>query len=106
MESPAPKSVPELQIELSDPAKLDLRDILSYTLQMWGEHQLVEYKAKIDGALRNVRQNPRIGHEYDDTALRVIHVGRHQMFYRIDDTTIYVVRVLHENMDPSRHLLQ
>jgi plasmid stabilization system protein ParE len=31
--------------------------------------------------------------------LRVLHVGRHRIFYRIDDAMVYVIRILHERMD-------
>jgi plasmid stabilization system protein ParE len=68
-------SVPEFHVELSDPAKLDFRDILSHTLQMWGERRLAEYTNKIDEALRS-----------------------------IDDSTVYVIRILHEKIDAPRHL--
>ena len=83
-------SVPEFHLELSDLAQLDFRDILSFTLQMWGEDQLIEYKGKIDGALQTIAGNPGI--------------GRHQIFYLVDGATVYVVRILHERMNASRHL--
>src|SRR5476651_2312871 len=97
-------SVPEFNLDLSDPAKLDFRDILSHTLQMWGERQLAEYKGKIDGALQAIAQNPRAGRAHGNTSLRVLQVERHQIYYFIEGMTVYVVRILHERMDASRHL--
>src|SRR5947207_14490378 len=97
-------SVPEFHLELSDLAQLDFRDILSFTLQMWGEEQLIEYKGKIDGALQTIAGNPGIGRPHDDTTLHVLPIGRHQIFYLVDGATVYVVRILHERMKASRHL--
>jgi plasmid stabilization system protein ParE len=37
-------SPPKFQLRLSDRAKLDFRHILSYTMQIWGERQFIEYK--------------------------------------------------------------
>ncbi len=97
-------SAPEFHFELSELAELDFRDILSFTLQMWGEHQFAEYKGMIDGALQTIARNPGIGRQHDDTTLRVFPVGRHQIFYIVDDATVYIVRILHERMNASRHL--
>ena len=95
-------SAPKFRLELTKPARLDFRDILSYTSQMWGERQLVEYKSKIDAALSAIAQNPNIGHTQHK--LLVYPAGKHLIYYRIEAATVYVVRILHERMDAARHL--
>jgi toxin ParE1/3/4 len=30
--------------------------------------------------------------------------GRHVIFYRVQDNTIYIIRILHETMDHGRHI--
>lgn len=89
---------------LSEPAQQDLRDILSYTLQTWSEGQLADYKRKLDGALNAITENPQAGRSRH--GMRVYPVGRHLVFYRIDEIaqTVFVVRILHERMDAVRHL--
>ena len=89
---------------LSDPAQEDLSDILSYTLQTWGEGPLAEYKRKLDRALKAITENPQAGRSRH--GMRVYPVGRHLVFYRIEETaqTVLVARILHERMDAVRHL--
>ena len=95
-------SVHKFRLELSESAKLDLRDILSFTLQTWGEGQLVEYKHKIDNALNTLIENPQVGRPKH--GMKVYPVGRHLIFYRLAESTVFVVRILHERMDTERHL--
>ena len=94
--------VPKFRLELTKPARLDFRDILSYTSQTWGEWQLVAYKSKIDAALSAIAQNPYIGRTKHK--LLVYPVGKHLIYYRIEAATVYVVRILHERMDAPHHL--
>ena len=97
-------SSPKCRLELSHRAKEDLRDILSYTLITWGESQLAKYRASIDDALHVILHNPSAGRPSVKPALKVLAVGHHRIFYRTNDDTIHVVRILHERMDTSRHL--
>ncbi|CAK0743441.1 toxin ParE1/3/4 [Gammaproteobacteria bacterium] len=96
--------VNDFRLELSEPAQQDFRDILSFTLQTWGEGQLADYKNKLDSALKAIVKHPQIGRTKH--GMLVYHIGRHLIFYRIDETTktIFVVRILHERMDAARHL--
>ena len=97
-------SSPKRRIELSQQAKEDFRDILSYTLTTWGESQLAKYRASINDALQVISQNPSAGRPSVKPTLKVRAVEQHRIFYRTIDDTIYVVRILHERMDTSRHL--
>ena len=97
-------SSPNYRIELSLQAKEDFRDILSYTLTTWGESQLAKYRASINDALHVILHNPSAGRPSVKPALKVLAVEHHRIFYRTIDDTIYVVRILHERMDTSRHL--
>jgi toxin ParE1/3/4 len=97
-------SFPKHRIELSQQAKEDFRDILSYTLTTWGESQLAKYRASINEALHVILQNPFAGRPSVKPPLNVLAVEHHRIFYRTTNDTIYVVRILHERMDMSRHL--
>ena len=97
-------SSPNCRIELSQQAKEDFRDILSYTLTTWGESQLAKYRANINDALHVILHNPSAGRPSVKPTLKVLAVEHHRIFYRTIDDTIYVVRILHERMDTSRHL--
>ena|SRR5579863_8766422 len=97
-------SSPKRRLELSQRAKEDIRDLLSYTLATWGESQLAKYRTSIDDALQGILRNPCAGRPSVKPALKVIAAGHHRIFYRTIDDTIYVVRILHERMDTSRQL--
>ena len=94
----------KLSLELTYRAKEDFRDILSYTLTTWGESQLAKYRASIDDALHVILHNPSAGRPSVKPTLKVLAVEHHRIYYRTIDDTIYVVRILHERMDTSRHL--
>ncbi len=97
-------SARDFRLELSESARQDFRDILSFTLQTWGERQLVEYRKKLDSALQVIADNPQAGSARH--GMMVYPVGRHVVFYQVDDNarTVYVVRILHGRMDALRHL--
>lgn len=102
VESQIRMSVHRYRLELTEPAIADFRDILSFTLQIWGELQFSEYKRKIDGALIIVAENPHSGCKKH--GLLVFQIGRHQIFYRLQGDVVYILRILHDRMDVVRHL--
>lgn len=97
-------SSPNRRIELSQRAKEDFRDILSYTLTTWGESQLIKYRASINDALHSLLRDPSTGRPSVKPPLKVLAVEHHRIFYRTIKDNIYVVRILHARMDTSRHL--
>lgn len=97
-------SSPKRTIKLSQQAKEDFRDILCYTLTTWGELQLAKYRASINDALQVILHNPSVGRSSVKPTLKVLTVEHHRIFYRTVDHTIYVVRILHQRTDTSRHL--
>jgi len=47
---------------------------------------------------------PNVGPGFGRRGLRRKGCGSHVIFYRIDGDIVRIVRVLHQRMDPSRHL--
>lgn len=95
-------SAHKLQITLARKARYDLSDILSFTLQTYGEVQLTKYRDMINDALIAIAKNPQLGHKI--YGVMVYNVGRHKIFYRVENSTIYVLRILHDRMDAVRYL--
>lgn len=95
-----------LPIRLSKKARQDFIDILRYTAQIWGPHQLETYRDKIDDALQAISRNPELGHTREDlpTTHRAYLVGAHVVVYRLEDQGIGVVRILHQRMSLARHV--
>jgi len=96
----------KFQLELATRAEADIWKILAYTEKMWGEKQADEYAALLHKTLSNIEQNPKIGNEKPDlkNGIFCFGAGRHLIFYRIDGSTVYVLRVLHDSMDYVHHL--
>jgi toxin ParE1/3/4 len=91
---------------LSPQAIEDYEDILSYTLQMWGEEQLAVYDEMLDKALGIITEDPARGrkHRKLSAEYKYYHVGRHYIIYRLAGLEVQVVRILHDKMDIARHI--
>ena len=90
-------------LSLSDKAIEDFRDILSYTMQMWGARQVEEYSTILHKALTAIEQDPLTG-KGDLPPYRHVIAGRHVVFYRLTGNKVQVSRILHSAMDFVRHL--
>ena len=97
-------SNPEFTLELSQAAEQDLVDILRYTAKTWGELQRTKYTAILDEALGKIANNPNIGrykYAYDAYFFKA---GRHVIIYVVYRKTVFVIRVLHDRMNPDNYL--
>ena len=111
------------RFRLARPAQIDLANILATSAERWGADGRQRYAAVLADALRQVADEPegplikkrpelrsgirsfhvRYARYSADTAKvrRPVHV----LYYRVaQEGVIEIVRVLHEKMDPSRHL--
>jgi len=84
----------------------DLEAIWNYTVETWDEDQAEHYLRMLNMAFLDLSLSPSLGRscELIREGYRKFRVGRHVIFYRIEETSIEVVRVLHQQMDYERHL--
>lgn len=94
------------RLELTEAAENDLEAILNYTVLQWGEQQVDIYLAVIEKALQMIQDNPDLGlTKYGVSGqLKGYKAGKHIIFYRLEDKTIYVVRILHGSMNYPTYL--
>jgi toxin ParE1/3/4 len=111
------------RFRLARPAQIDLANILSVSAERWGAEGRQRYAAVLAGAMRHVAAEPdgplsrkRPDLRFGIRSLHVRHARRsaatakvrrpvHVLYYRVaQEGVIEIVRVLHEKMDPSRHL--
>ena len=87
-------------------AKEDLIGIWSYTFNKWGEAQADKYLSEIDAKIAQFQYNPHLGRSRDEVraGYRSLLVNHHVVYYVVTPSLIRIVRVLHEHMDPNRHL--
>ena len=84
----------------------DLKEIWQYTVKMWDEDQAERYVRMLNIGFVDLAINPTLGGSCDALreGYRRLRIGRHVVFYRVIDTGIEIVRVLHQSMDFDRHL--
>ncbi len=60
----------------------------------------------LDGQISKMAKSPLLGksRDYLRPGYRSIQLERHLIFYRVTDTAVEIVRVLHDSMDPELHL--
>lgn len=91
---------------LKPEALADLNDIGDYTLEKWGEEQEEVYLASLYKAFSDIADHPYSGSSYEHVRerYRKYIIGKHLIFYRVLDSEIEIVRVLHHSMDIDHHL--
>jgi toxin ParE1/3/4 len=95
-----------MKIRLSDEALLDLQEISNYTWAEWGEVQEKKYLALLYVTMGRIGADSARIRQRDDLYLgcRVVFCGKHSIFFTVEAETVCVARILHQAMDPFRHL--
>ena len=95
-----------MKLELTPAALADLRSIRAYTLERWGLTQEIAYLDQMwekfetlvaDSAPYRFRPELFPG-------CQVAAEGKHVILFRVNKSTLQIVRVLHSAMDFKRHL--
>lgn len=91
---------------LSDAARSDMEDIWDYTSERWGTVQAESYSDRIAEAFVDLCAGRATSRSAQDVRplMRTLLVGRHIIYFRATPERIEIVRVLHERMDPGRHV--
>ncbi|MBF0562131.1 MAG: type II toxin-antitoxin system RelE/ParE family toxin [Alphaproteobacteria bacterium] len=92
---------------LSNAADGDLAEIYAYSYQRFGEAKADAYYLGLRDAIELLADNPALGSpaRYLRPGLLRHNHARHVVFYLVEDTGIFVVRILHHAMDSERHLV-
>ena len=88
--------------KFTNKAVFDLAQIWNYTLKKWSEDQADSYYYMLIENCKEVAINPGLGRNYSGVKGNLLgfKAGRHIIFYRrIEDDTIEITRILHEQMD-------
>ena len=94
------------KLVVSARAEDDLRRLLATSRVMWGEEQRDAYAERLTAAVQHLLAHPYLGRARDDLSpgLRALPAGSHMIYYRSDEQTVEIVRLLHDRMDPTRHV--
>jgi toxin ParE1/3/4 len=91
---------------LSPQAQKSLHQIRSYTLKNFGKQQTKLYLRVMRARMLHLAKHPLDGKLRDDikAGYYSYYEGSHTIYYRIRDTHIDVIDVLHQSMEPTKHL--
>lgn len=110
---------------LSEPAKADIAAILRRSAELQGSEARIRYRACLTAAMRRVAAEPKglasvdraelfrgirsfhTRHSRHESREAVVANPVHVIFYRVmEPGLVEIVRVLHDRMDPSRHIVE
>lgn len=92
--------------ELTEDAERDVIDIYLYTAENFGVAQAEKYSEELFARFSQIAQSPTLGRSFEAIhpgAFRA-NQGSHAIYYKKNGTLILVLRILHQMMDPARHL--
>ncbi len=106
------------RIRLTTAAEVDFQNIVRWTSERFGEAQARQYAETLTRAIESLAAGPDVpgSRKRDEIAegLMIVNVarrgrkGRHLVLYRVDRQeerpVIDVLRLLHDSMDPIRHV--
>lgn len=91
--------------KLSPLAEADLEEIWLYTRREWSLAQANKYYHHLVAAFEGLAAGNIIGRICDIRANYLKYsVGSHMIYYRLQDDSIVIMRILHGKMDVNRHL--
>jgi toxin ParE1/3/4 len=95
------------EYHLSVLAELDLADIADYTVHIWGKKQAHLYLDNLVECFDRIAKMPGLGRDCHPVhpGFRRIEQGKHVIFYMPDERGVFISRILHQSMLPTRHEL-
>lgn len=94
--------------KLSQLAAEDFAAIYEYTLLNFGARQADAYTDALDSTFRLLFSSPLMGTECPQlaTEIRRFNHQRHAIFYRHREHDIFVIRILHQQMESDRYIVE
>lgn len=91
---------------LTPAAQRDLTSIWDFTEERWDVRQAETYVTEIRAAIERVADDPGRGRACDEIreGYRRYSIGSHLLFSIGRSGGVDVIRILHQRMDPTRHL--
>jgi len=91
---------------LTPAAQLDLSSIWDFTQEQWDIRQAETYVTEIRNAIERIAERPERGRMREEIreGYWCYAIGSRLIFYVARSEGIDVIRILHQLMDPTRHL--
>ena len=87
--------------EISAAAELDIEEVYQYGCEKYGHAFAIEYLEKLGKLFSELVNHPFMGKKRSEIKkeLRNIPLGEYIVFYRLKETHVRIVRVLHHSKD-------
>jgi len=94
------------RVTFSPLAAADVEAIWDYTSENWDEAQAERYVTRLRSAIESLAKHSRLGRACNEIrpGYRKLLAGSRLLFYRMNDSGIEVVRILHQRMDVDEYL--
>ena len=94
------------RFQFTDKGERDLEGIIDYTVQEWGVSQANTYLDGLESRAQLLAENPDLGtaRETLSEGLLSFPYESHILYYKKHARDIVIIRVLHQHMDPVKHL--
>lgn len=91
---------------LTPAAQRDLSSIWDFTQERWDVRQAETYVTEIGAAIERIADDPGRGRTCEEIreGYRRYSIGSHLLFCVESSDGVDVIRILHQRMDPTRHL--
>ena len=95
-----------MKYQLTEEAVRDVEEILVYSANSFGIAQTEHYFEALKECIELLANNPNIGYSAEDILPEYLRFPyeSHVIFYKRLTSSILVVRILHERMDPKLHI--
>ena len=94
-----------MKYQLTEEAAKDVEEILAHSVKSFGILRTEQYFDALKECIELLADNPEIGHCADVRLQEYLRFPyeSHVIYYKVLSTSILVVRILHERMDPKLH---
>jgi len=92
--------------QFTDKAERDIEGIIDHTVQEWGVSRANTYLDGLESRAQLLAENPGLGtaRETLSEGLLSFPYESHILYYKKHVHDIVIVRVLHQHMDPVKHI--
>jgi len=94
------------QCHLTPAAQRDLSSVWDYTAERWDAREAETYVLEIRSAIKRIAEQPDRGRGVDEirAEYRRYAIGNHLIFFVENGSGVDIIRILHQRIDPTRHL--
>jgi toxin ParE1/3/4 len=95
-----------MKLVVTNSAQADIGDIALYSVEQWGNDTADEYIDGLQAAFELLRKKPDLGRRVSEVRAGLWRklYREHVIYYRVASDRLFILRVLHKAMLPSRHL--